>query len=151
VKYLLDELHFDAAIDYKTENVRQRIGELAPKGVNLYFDNVGGEILEAAIDNLAQNARIVACGSISTYNAPFKDQKGIRNLSVLTVRSAKMVGFIVTNFEKEYPLASKDLLKWWQDGKLRSAEDIQEGWEIIPKTFMRIFNGDNLGKQLSKL
>jgi len=148
VKFLLENLHFDAAIDYKSENVAKRLLELAPKGIDIYFDNVGGVILDAALNNLALHARVVACGSISGYNG---DVQGVSNLSRLVTQRAKMEGFIVSDFSNEFPEALKDLGTWLKEGKIKSVEDIQHGWENIPKTLLRIFHGENLGKQLLKL
>jgi len=147
-EYITKELGFDHAIDYKSENVAQRLAELAPNGINVYFDNVGGEILDAALLNLASHARIVICGAISGYNSSPKE---IKNHPQLILKRSRMEGFLAFDYANEYPVALKEMLQWYKEGKMKCREDIQEGFENIPKTFLRLFTGDNVGKQLTKL
>jgi len=149
-KWLKEELHFDHVIDYKTDDVGNKLRDLAPNGVNIYFDNVGGEILEAAIDNLAMKARIVICGSISGYNSEVGWPSGPRNYMKLLVKRARMEGLVVFDYLKEFPSAIQEIVGWIQEGKLKTKEDIQYGFENIPSTFLRLFNGLNTGKQLLK-
>jgi len=151
VKHLTEVLKFDAGIDYKNEDVAKRIKEEAPEGVNVYFDNVGGKILEASIANMKFKGRIVCCGSISNYNATKDEYQTVNNLFRLTTKSLRMEGFIVTDFLKEWGTGRQELLEMWQKGQIQSVEDIQEGWENIPKTFFRLFKGENTGKQLARL
>jgi NADPH-dependent curcumin reductase CurA len=148
--WLVDELGFDAAIDYKSENVQARLRELCPQGINVFFDNVGGDILDAALLNMAQRGRIVLCGGISSYNAEDLPP-GPRNYMQLVIRRCTMAGFILIDYFDQAPRALEDLGKWIADGQLKHAEDIQEGFENTPRTFLRLFTGENLGKQLLKI
>jgi NADPH-dependent curcumin reductase CurA len=151
-RWVLQEAHADAAIDYKSENVARRIGELAPKGVNMVFENVGGEILEASIQNIALRGRIVLCGGISSYNATDPNaMPGIRNYMMLTGRRARMEGFIILDYAPRYAEAIQALSKLIAEGKLKTATDLQYGFDNIPATLRRLFEGKNVGKQLLKL
>ncbi len=149
-RWLTEQAHFDAAIDYKSENVAQRLRELCPKGIDVYFDNVGGEILDAALANLAQRARIVQCGGISGYNEA-TPPPGPRNLMNLVITRSRMEGFIVIDYIPRFAEAAAQLAQWVLAGKIAHAEDIQSGLENAPKTFLRLFEGKNLGKQLLKV
>jgi NADPH-dependent curcumin reductase CurA len=149
-RWLTEQAHFDAAIDYKHENVGRRLHELCPKGIDVYFDNVGGEILDAALANLAQRARIVQCGGISAYNET-TPPPGPRNLMNLVVTRSRMEGFIVIDYLPRFAEGAAQLAKWVMEGKIAHAEDIQRGLENAPKTFLRLFQGKNLGKQLLKV
>ena len=141
---------FDACIDYKREDVGRRLAELCPGGLDVYFDNVGGEILEAALDHLALRARIVLCGGISSYN-DVEPRPGPRNLMNLVVQRARMEGFIVLDYFGRMDEAVRDLLAWVRAGEIVHEEDVQEGFENIPATLTRLFTGQNLGKQLLRL
>lgn len=145
--WLKETARFDEAIDYKHEDVRARIAETCPKGIDVYFDNVGGEILEAALDHLAMHARVVLCGGISSYNAT-EPPPGPRNLLNLVIMRARMEGFIVLDYYDRAGEAVKDLLGWIQRGELHHEEDVQEGFANIPATLQRLFTGQNRGKQL---
>ncbi len=149
-KWLTETARLDAAIDYKSENVDQRIGELCPNGVDVYFENVGGPILEAALNHLALRARIVMCGGISGYNDE-EPQPGPRNLMNIVVQRARMEGFIVIDYLPRAGEAVAELVPWVQSGELVHQEDIQEGFENIPATLTRLFTGQNLGKQILKI
>jgi len=143
--YLVDELGFDAAIDYKNDDVRAALKKHAPKGIDLYFDNVGGEILDTVLMNLAMRARIVICGAISQYNneGAFK---GPSNYMALLVKRASMKGFMVSDY---YPRAMEGVTAmagWIQAGKLKTREEIVQGLETFPETFSRLFSGEKLGK-----
>jgi NADPH-dependent curcumin reductase CurA len=149
-RWLVDELGFDAAIDYKSEDVQNRLREECPEGINVFFDNVGGEILDAALLNMAQHGRIVLCGGISSYNAE-ELPPGPRNYMQLVIRRCTMQGFILIDYFDQAPRALDELRGWISEGKLKHAEDIQEGFENTPRTFLRLFTGENLGKQLLKI
>jgi NADPH-dependent curcumin reductase CurA len=146
-RWLTEQAHLDAAIDYKREDVAGRLRELCPKGIDVYFDNVGGEILDAALANLAQRARVVLCGGISGYNEA-TPAPGPRNLMNLVITRSRMEGFIVIDYVPRFAEGAAKLAQWVAEGKLAHAEDIQRGIENAPKTFLRLFQGKNLGKQL---
>jgi hypothetical protein len=139
----------DACIDYKSEAVPARLKELAPNGVNVVFENVGGEILEASMLNLALKARIVLCGGISGYNEGLP--AGIRTYMMLTVQRARMEGFIVLDYAPRFAEGVQALAKFMAEGKLKTVEDVQHGFDNIPATLRRLFEGKNLGKQLLKI
>lgn len=142
----------DACIDYRREDVTARIKALAPAGVNVVFENVGGEILEAAMMNLALRARIVLCGGISSYNEEDPSRvKGIRPYMQLTIMRARMEGFIILDYMHRFAEGVRALSKLIAEGKLTTAEDIQHGFENCPATLRRLFEGKNLGKQLLKM
>jgi NADPH-dependent curcumin reductase CurA len=149
-RWLMDELHVAAAIDYKHDDVSARLGELCPNGVDVYFDNVGGRILEAAIGRMALHGRIALCGMISGYNDA-SPTPGPANLFEMVTRRIKMEGFLVMDFAPLFEAARRDLADWLAAGQVKSYVDVQEGFENIPKTFLRIFNGDNVGKQVLKI
>jgi NADPH-dependent curcumin reductase len=148
--WLVDELGADAAIDYKREDVQARIGEVCPDGVDVFFDNVGGAILDAVLEHIAIGARIVLCGAISGYNG-FEQRPGIRNHYRLIIRRATMRGFLVFDHMDRVPQAIGDLATWAAERKLRSQVDIVEGLENAPEALDRLFTGQNLGKQLVKI
>jgi len=141
---------FDGAIDYKNENVADRLRALCPDGIDVYFDNVGGEILEAVLDQIAPRARIVLCGAISGYESE-ELPPGPRNYMNLVFRHGRMEGFLWMEYAKKVPEATQDLMRWHAEGKLVQLEDVQHGLENAPKTLMRLFSGANMGKQLLKL
>ncbi|MFP6815242.1 MAG: NADP-dependent oxidoreductase [Pseudomonadales bacterium] len=141
---------FDEVIDYKNENVDQRIGELCPNKVDVFFDNVGGGILEAVLNHINMRARVVLCGGISAYNAT-EPQPGPVNLMNLVIMRARMEGFIVIDYMDRMHIAIPELMGWLQSGEIVHQEDIQEGFENIPDTLNRLFTGKNIGKQLLKI
>jgi NADPH-dependent curcumin reductase CurA len=147
---LTDELGLDAAIDYKQGDVAARVAETCPDGVNVYFDNVGGEILDAALANLALRARVVLCGGISGYNEK-EPPPGPRNLMNLVIQRGRMEGFIVLDYLSRFPEATAKLTEWVKSGRIRHYEDVQEGIENALTTFLRLFRGQNTGKQLLHL
>lgn len=148
--WLINDCKIDAVIDYKSENVEQRIGELCPNGVNVFFDNVGGDILQAGIEHMAEKGRIVLCGQISAYNDS-TPTPGPNNLMKLVVNRVRMEGFIMIDFMDRIDEAMNELVTWVMEGKISYREDIQEGFDNIPATFLRLFAGKNEGKQLLKL
>jgi len=149
-RWLTEYCGVDGVIDYRIENVEQRLGELCPDDIDLFFDNVGGDILEAAIEHIADFGRIVLCGQISGYNDA-EPRPGPRNLMHLVTRRVRMQGFIVMDYLDRREEAMADLLGWLGEGKLAWREDIQEGFENIPATLLRLYEGRNQGKQLLKL
>ena len=149
-EYVVKELGFDAAIDYKNDDVKAKLRELCPNGINVYFDNVGGEILDAALTQLARGARVVICGAVSQYNST-TGFKGPSNYMSLLVNAARMEGFVVFNYAARYGEALREMAGWYSAGKLKSREDIAEGFENFPETLLRLFSGENFGKQVLKV
>jgi NADPH-dependent curcumin reductase CurA len=149
-RWLTDVARFDEAIDYKNERVSRRLRACAPNGINIFYDNVGGEILEAGLSNLAVGARIVLCGAISGYNSGGLPPAP-RNYMALIWKSATMAGFMMNHFSERYATASAQLAAWVRDGELKFAIDMQEGFESVPATLLRLFEGRNLGKQLCRI
>jgi NADPH-dependent curcumin reductase len=148
--YLTKDLGFDAAIDYKNEDVGQALRQHCPKGINVYFDNVGGDILDAALANLARFGRVVLCGAISQYNTT-SGIKGPSNYLSLLINSGRMEGFIVFNYASRYGEAAREMAGWMAAGKLKSKEDIVEGFQKFPDTLLKLFRGENLGKLILKV
>jgi NADPH-dependent curcumin reductase CurA len=146
-RFIVDELGFDAAIDYKHEDVRTALRERCPDRVDVYFDNVGGEVLDAVLTRLARHARIVICGSISQYNND-GPAHGPANYMALLVDRARMEGFLVFDFASRYREAATQMAGWIADGRLRSVEDVVFGLEHFPDTLLRLYRGENLGKLL---
>jgi NADPH-dependent curcumin reductase CurA len=145
-RYLMDELGVDAAIDYKSEDVKDALKRHCPDGIHVYFDNVGGEILEAALARIALHARIVICGAISQYNntAP---PKGPANYMSLLVNRASMTGMVVFDYAARYGEAAREMAQWIIEGKLKAREDILEGGiDAFPEALLKLFKGENFGK-----
>jgi NADPH-dependent curcumin reductase CurA len=150
-KYLIDELGFDIAINYKTvPHLRKALKEACPNGVDIYFDNVGGDISDAVISLINNNARIPLCGQISLYNET-QITMGPRLQPRLLTVSALMKGFIVRNYANRFDEGIRQLAKWLKEKKLKYAENVIEGLDNAPKAFIGLFAGDNLGKQLVKV
>ena len=149
-RWLTDELHLDAAIDYKTEDVDARLDAVCPNGINIYFDNVGGCILETTLDHMATWGRIVLCGMISGYNAEHP-QPGPFNMFRLITRRIRMEGFLVPDYGPRFKEARRELSAWLATGALHAHEDVREGFDIIPRTFCELFAGTNIGKLMVKL
>jgi NADPH-dependent curcumin reductase CurA len=148
--YLTGELGFDAAIDYKAEDVSARLAETCPDGIDVFFDNVGGDILDAALARLALHGRIVICGAISRYNDRGLSP-GPKNYLNLIVRRARMEGFLVLDHWAKAPAAAAELAGWMREGKLKDRVDVQHGLENAPAALARLFKGENRGKQLVKI
>ena len=148
--WLTEEANFDAAIDYKSADLAETLRELCPNGIDLVFDNVGGEFLDTALTLINMNARIVLCGAISTYNNE-SPAPGPSNYMSLVIMRAKMEGFIVLDYLDRFPEAISSLSNWVEEGKITYLEDIQEGIENAPDTLVRLFTGQNFGKQLLKI
>ena len=149
-RWLTDEAGFDGAIDYKQEDVAARLDALCPGGIDVYFDNVGGPTLDLVLARIRHGARIVLCGAISRYNEK-ELPPGPRNYFELTIRSARMQGFIVLDYLRRFPEAQEKLLAWVAEGKIAWKADVQQGFENAPRTFLRLFRGENFGKQLLKI
>ncbi len=148
--WLINELGFDAAIDYKNDRVKSAIREACPNGVNVFFDNVGGSILNDALACIALNARVVICGGISRYQEAVLPA-GPANYFNLVFQRASMLGFLVSDYAAEFPVARARLAAWLESGSLLYKEDVQEGFDQIPATLQRVFDGANFGKQLLRL
>lgn len=149
-RWLVDELGFDAAIDYKYADLRKALREHCPQGIDVYFDNVGGEILDLALAQLAMHARVVVCGAISQYNAT-DGVKGPANYLSLLVNRARMQGMVVFDYAARYGEAAREMGAWLADGRLKSREDIVEGFDTFPDALLRLFRGENTGKLLLKV
>jgi hypothetical protein len=148
--WVTGELGFDACIDYKRENVAKRLHELCPRGIDVYFDNVGGEILDAVLAQIAQGARIALCGGISAYNEA-ELPPGPKNLMMLVIRRARMEGFLVLDYFPRFPEAMERMARWVSEGRIRHRTDVVEGLENTPAAFRRLFTGANVGKQVVKV
>jgi NADPH-dependent curcumin reductase CurA len=145
--WLTTELGFDAAIDYKSENVMTRLRQTCPDGIDIYFDNVGGRILDAALMHLALHGRVVVCGAMSNYN-DVAAMTGPRNYLRLLVQRGRMEGFVVIDYLDRAPEAIAQLRQWLLEGKLKDRVDVQRGLENAPAVVARLFAGQNQGKQL---
>jgi NADPH-dependent curcumin reductase CurA len=145
-RWLVEELGFDAAIDYKNESVPAGLKEHCPDGIDVYFDNVGGEILDAALARLAMHARVVLCGAISQYNAD-GGMRGPRNYMMLLVRRSRMQGFLVFDYFSRYGEALEEMTAWRADGRLKTREEVVTGsLEDFVATLNKLFRGENKGK-----
>jgi NADPH-dependent curcumin reductase CurA len=142
---LTEGFGFDAAIDYRAGNVRRALREHAPRGVDVYFDNVGGEILDAVLVCLARGARVVICGAISQYNET--QVRGPANYLMLLVTRSSMEGMLVFDYEDQYPQAMTKLAGWLREGKIVSREHVVHGSvSDFPQTLLMLFDGVNTGK-----
>jgi NADPH-dependent curcumin reductase CurA len=149
-RFVVQELGFDGAVDYKAGDIRKGLKEFCPNGIDVYFDNVGGEILDTCLALIAPRARIVICGAISQYNntTPIK---GPANYLSLLVNRAKMQGMVVFDYAARYGEAAKDMAGWMAAGRLKSREDIVDGLETFPETLLKLFSGENFGKLVLKV
>ena len=143
--WLTDELGFDAAIDYKSESLYPALKAACPGGIDVYFDNVGGDTLDAALAFLRFRGRVALCGAISQYNS-MQAIQGPKNYLSLLVNRARMQGFIMFDFEKDYPRGIRDMGRWMAEGRLTSREHIVKGVETFPETLLMLFDGRNQGK-----
>jgi len=148
--WAIDEMGYDATIDYKNEDVGKRLREEAPNGVDLYFDNVGGEILDACLAALALRGRVVLCGAIATYNDR-GSMTGPANYRSLIIRRGRMEGFIILDYVGRFPEAQAEMAGWLGAGKIKSAEHIVEGLEHAPEALNLLFTGGNIGKVIVKV
>lgn len=149
-RYLTEDLGFDAAIDYKTDDIAAALKQYCPDGINVFFDNVGGDMLDIALAQLAFGARVVICGAISQYNntTPIK---GPSNYLNLMVKRATMKGVMVSDFYPRAAEAAMVMGGWISSGKLKSREDIVDGFDTFPETFQKLFTGENHGKLIIKV
>jgi NADPH-dependent curcumin reductase CurA len=145
----LRSIGFDAAIDYKHDDVKAALKQHCPKGVDVYFDNVGGEILDAVLTQLAMHARIVICGAISQYNEA--RMKGPSNYMSLLVNRATMQGMVVFDYASRYGEAAREMAGWMAAGELKTRETIVEGLETFPEALLKLFKGENTGKLVLKV
>jgi NADPH-dependent curcumin reductase CurA len=151
ISWLLDELGFDAAFNYKTAaDCHAKLKELCPDGIDVYFDNVGGIISDAIMRLINAKARICACGQLSQYNLE-EPEVGPRWLGQLTVKQAKVQGFLVSGYVERFPEALKQLTEWLKQGKLKYREEVAQGIEAAPQAFIGMLRGKNQGKQLVQL
>ena len=148
-RIVVEELGFDACIDYKSADFRQALKAATPKGVDVYFDNVGGEILDAALTRMNDFGRVPVCGLISQYNAT--EAYGLKNFRLVLVKRLKVQGFIVFDFREHHATAQRELAEWLAAGKLRYKETIAEGIRNAPAAFIGMLRGANVGKQLVRL
>jgi NADPH-dependent curcumin reductase CurA len=149
-RYLVDELGFDAAVDYKHADVKGELKKACPKGIDVYFDNVGGDILDVALTQLARGARVVICGAISQYNST-TPYKGPANYMSLLVNRASMTGMVVFDYAARYGEAAREMAGWMKAGRLKSREHIVAGLETFPETLLMLFSGENRGKLILKV
>jgi hypothetical protein len=150
-RWLTGELGFDAAINYKTADLPRALAEACPKGIDVYFDNVGGEILETALFLMNVRGRVVCCGAVSQYDtgAPGGGPRGVPGL--LVVKRLRMEGFIVMDFYDRRRQAEDELAGWLADGRLKVREDIIEGLESVPRALIGLLHGENTGKRMVRV
>jgi len=148
--FITKTLNFDAAIDYKNENIEEKLKEYCPDGINVYFDNVGGKITDAVINQLTNYARVAVCGVISQYNLT-EPEPGLRTHRSMLTNQATTEGFLVFQFAQKYHIGMKRMGKWIKEGKIKYKEDIIEGIENAPDAFIGLMNGKNFGKLLIKV
>ncbi len=150
-KFLVDELGFDAAVNYKTSDLKQALEQACPQGVDVYFDNVGGDVSDAVMSLLNDHARIPLCGAISAYNKEEGSDVGPRILTKLIKTRSMIKGFVLGDYADRLPEGMEHLTKWLSEGKLKYEETIMEGFEKVPEAFVQLFKGTNIGKMLVKV
>ena len=143
--FVVNEMGFDACIDYKNGDVREGLKAHCPDGVDIYFDNVGGEILDHVLARLRRKARIIICGAISQYNATSAVQ-GPKNYLSLLVNRARMEGIVVFDYADRYPIAIAEMAGYLKDGRMKSREDVMVGLDTFPESLVKLFTGENFGK-----
>jgi NADPH-dependent curcumin reductase len=148
--FAVKEMGFDACVDYKSADFKAALKEACPKGIDVYFDNVGGDILDLVLTRINRKARIIVCGAISQYNN-ITPVKGPANYLSLLVNRARMEGIVVFDYADRYPIAIKEIATWMKEGKFVSREDIVEGIENFPQALLKLFNGENFGKLILKV
>jgi NADPH-dependent curcumin reductase CurA len=149
-RYVVNEIDLDAAVDYKAEDVMAALRKHCPNGIDVYFDNVGGDILDAVLTQIRLGARIVICGGISQYNST-GPIKGPSNYLSLLVNRASMTGMLVTDYATRYGEAAREMAGWMAAGCLKSREHIVEGFKNFPDTLLKLFTGENIGKLVLKV
>ncbi|MCH7745543.1 MAG: NADP-dependent oxidoreductase [Chloroflexi bacterium] len=150
IDYIVDELGFDVGINYKTENVASALADACPQGIDVYFDNVGGPITDAVLEQISVGARISICGQISQYNVE-EPEPGPRNLGLLVRNQAKIQGFLVGQFANRHEEARLRIAQWIREGRVKYKEDVVEGLENAPRAFIGLMRGENFGKLLIKV
>jgi NADPH-dependent curcumin reductase len=148
--FAVKEMGFDACVDYKSADFKAALKEACPKGIDVYFDNVGGDILDLVLTRINRKARIIVCGAISQYNNT-TPVKGPANYLSLLVNRARMEGIVVFDYADRYPIAIKEIATWMKEGKFVSREDIVDGIENFPQALLKLFNGENFGKLILKV
>lgn len=150
VNYLTKDLGFDLAVNYKQTDYFEKLKKGCPNGVDIYFDNVGGEITDHVITLINKNSRVIICGQISMYNLE-KPDIGPRNFWIFLTRSATLKGFLVFDYQARFPEGIRQMAQWIKEGRIKYRETIVEGLENAPKAFIGLFKGENVGKQLVKV
>jgi NADPH-dependent curcumin reductase CurA len=151
IDYLLGELGFDSAMNYReTDDYQAALEQVCPDGIDVYFDNVGGKLTDAVFHHINIGARIVVCGQIDQYNAT-RPPRGPRILWHLIVKRARVEGFLVFDFAPRFPEAQRQMAEWIRQGKIQYQETVVDGLENAPKAFIGLFHGENLGKQLVRV
>jgi hypothetical protein len=145
--WLTDKARFDAAIDYKAEDVGARLSQLCPDGIDVFFDNVGGPVLDDVLARIARGARVVICGAITRYSLE-ELPPGPRHYINLMIQRARMQGFVILDYAARFPEAVEALSRWVADGEIAWKVDVQHGFEKAPATLRRLYTGANFGKQL---
>ena len=148
-RHVVADLGFDACVDYKAGPIEPALAEAAPQGVDIYFDNVGGDILDAVMTRLNMNARVPVCGQISQYNA--SQRHGLRNVGVILDKSVKIQGFRIGSHLARRDQALDELMDWFRAGRLRYRETVAEGLEAAPTALINMLSGGNIGKQVVRL
>jgi NADPH-dependent curcumin reductase len=148
-RWLVEDCRLDAAVNYRQESVSKRLRQLCPDAIDVFFDGVGGSVLEAAIDNMADHGRIVVCGQTAAYDGD--TVTGPRNLFELVTRRVRMEGYLLSDFADRMDEAQRALAGWLASAELACRPEVQHGFENAPRTFLRLFNGEGTGKQLLRL
>ena len=148
---LTEKLSYDAAINYKIDDVGAKMDELCPKGIDVFFDNVGGAILDAGLARINKYARIISCGGISQYIAGSTEPYPLKNAYKIGRLNALLQGFLIYDYEPRFPEAEVAMAQWVKEGKLSYQEDVLDGFERMPEALIRLYNGENRGKQLVRV
>jgi NADPH-dependent curcumin reductase CurA len=147
-RLLVDKLGYDAAINYRSDDVPARIAEHCPGGIDVFFDNVGGELLDHALARLNRYGRVVLCGRISQYLVAPEDAYRLRNWHMVGKQRARMEAFFIYDLERHFPAAERQMAEWIAAGRMSWQEDVLEGLEQMPRALMRLYDGSNVGKQV---
>ncbi len=150
-RWLVERMGYDAAIDYKADDVGERLGVLCAKGIDVFFDNVGGPILDAALARINEYARVVSCGGISQYIAGTKEPYALKNAYRIGRVNALLQGFFIYDYEARFSEAEAAMAGWVKDGRLTYQEDVLDGFERLPEALIRLYQGKNRGKQLVRV
>lgn len=148
--WLLQSCRVDAAVNYQTEDVAERLGVLCPEGIDIFYDNVGGAVLETAVRNMARFGRIVLCGQISTYNTG-PSARGLSDTMRIVYGSLRVQGFLFTDFKSEFPEAMQDLTSWVRSAAIVTRQDVRRGFDDLPEILNTLFDGSNQGTLLAEI